>query len=454
MGVPKFLESVVLNHRGHLRPHGPRTPSQPVCFWVSLNFMRLCIHRGTREIGGTCVEIESQGKRIVLDVGLPFDVADPDAMLLHPVPGFDKPDPSLLGVVISHPHQDHYGLACRLPKETTFLVGEAAQSILKAADLFTPVGLKFQNVIHLVDRQAIHLDPFTITPYLVDHSAYDSYAVLVEADGKRLFYSGDFRAHGRKAALVERLIAEMPKDVNMLLMEGTALGRTSTDRGFPTEDDLVPHFVELFEQTKGLALVWASGQNIDRLVTLYKACRRAKRQLILDIYTTHVLRATGNENIPQANWRDIRIFLPQSQRYRIIRDQAFELVNPLKPYRIYPEDIAAEADRSVMLFRPSMMRDLDAIKGLSIGRMIVSVWEGYLKDERNQALLEWLDRRSVPLNHCHTSGHAAKQNLVALRKACRDAVVVPIHSEASDQYEEHFGNAHPLEDGQWLGICQ
>jgi hypothetical protein len=32
--------------------------------------MKVCIHRGTNKIGGTCVEIESQGKRIVLDVGL------------------------------------------------------------------------------------------------------------------------------------------------------------------------------------------------------------------------------------------------------------------------------------------------------------------------------------------------------------------------------------------------
>ena len=36
--------------------------------------MRVRIHRGTREIGGTCIEVEAQGKRIALDVGLPLDV--------------------------------------------------------------------------------------------------------------------------------------------------------------------------------------------------------------------------------------------------------------------------------------------------------------------------------------------------------------------------------------------
>ena len=396
----------------------------------SLTGMRFCIHRGTHEIGGTCVEIESQDKRIVLDIGLPLDVADADAMVLHPVPGFDKPDPSLLGVVISHPHQDHYGLAYRLPPETTFLIGPAAQSILEAADMFTPAGLKLKHVIHLVHRRPIALGPFTITPYLVDHSAYDSYALLVEADGQRLFYSGDFRAHGRKAKLIEQLIADPPKDVDVLLMEGTTLGRPDTDKGFPTEDELVPRFVELFQQTEGLALVWASGQNIDRLVTLYKACRKAKRQLVLDVYTAHVLKATGNENIPQAGWRNIRIFLPKSQKARIIHDQAFELVEPFKSYRIYPEMIPAEADWSVMLFRPSMMRDLNAIDGLNISRLIVSVWGGYLTDERNQPLLDWLKSRSIPLDHCHTSGHAAAGDLGMFRKAFANSSVVPIHGNA------------------------
>ena len=83
--------------------------------------MRLRIHRGTKEIGGTCIEIEAQGKRIALDVGLPLDAPDDgQEELLPEVPGFREPDDGLLGVVISHPHQDHYGLgACAVGKSTT-----------------------------------------------------------------------------------------------------------------------------------------------------------------------------------------------------------------------------------------------------------------------------------------------------------------------------------------------
>src|SRR3989338_10076727 len=77
---------------------------------VTATGMRVCIHRGAREIGGSCVEVEASGQRIVLDGGLPLE-AEADEALLPKVRGFREPDAQLLAVVISHTHQDHYGLA-------------------------------------------------------------------------------------------------------------------------------------------------------------------------------------------------------------------------------------------------------------------------------------------------------------------------------------------------------
>ena len=414
--------------------------------------MKICIHRGTKEIGGTCVEIESQGKRLVLDVGLPLDTSDPDEIPLHPVKGFHAPDASLLGVVISHPHQDHYGLAHRLPKETPFLIGKAAEAILAAAALFSPAGLKLEKVNHLVDRIPIGLGPFTITPYLVDHSAYDSYAVMVEADGKRLFYSGDFRAHGRKASLIDKLIDNPPKNVDILLMEGTCIGRANSDEGFPTEDDLVPRFAEIFEQTKGMPLVWCSGQNIDRIVTVFKACLRAKRQLIVDMYTAEILRATGNERLPQASWAAIRVFLPASQKRRIIQDEAFEISDSYRSFRIYPEALAKSAGTSVMLFRPSMVRDLEKAGCLENGCVVHSVWAGYLQSAANEWFVKWLKERGLPLHFCHTSGHASLSDLGRLRTAFASAIAVPVHLSDRDGFSKLFNKVELHGDGEWWEV--
>jgi ribonuclease J len=415
-----------------------------------MTHMRICIHRGAKEIGGTCVELESQGKRLVLDVGLPLDAPDPDAFDLHPVKGFDSPDESLMGVVISHPHQDHYGLAYRLPEETPFLIGKAAETILSAAAIFTPAGLKLSNVTHLVDRTSINRGPFTITPFLIDHSAYDAYAVLVEAEGKRLFYTGDFRAHGRKAILTEKLIANPPKNVNVLLMEGTCVGRE--DQTFPKEDDLVPRLVDIFNKTAGMPLVWCSGQNFDRIVTVWKACRKASRDFIVDLYTAEMLRATGNERMPQAAWDGMRVFLPMSQKMRIVAEKAFEVSNPYYAYRVYPEKFAEVASNSVLLFRPNMVRELERAHCLAGACVVCSEWRGYLDKENNQWFMEWLKRTGTPMEFCHTSGHASVPDLRRMRNAFPDAIAVPVHLDDRERFAGLFHGVRLYEDGEWWGV--
>jgi ribonuclease J len=50
--------------------------------------VKVCIHRGARQIGGSLIELESRGERLVLDAGMPLDpesVAQRD--LLADVPG-------------------------------------------------------------------------------------------------------------------------------------------------------------------------------------------------------------------------------------------------------------------------------------------------------------------------------------------------------------------------------
>ena len=415
--------------------------------------MRVCIHRGTREIGGTCVEIESQGKRIVLDIGLPLD-AEPADVPLPPVAGFAKADPSLLGVVISHPHLDHYGLAHKLPPGTPILIGSAAERILKAASVFVPGDVHFDNVVHLQDRTPVTLGPFAITPFLMDHSAYDAYAVLVEADGRRLFYSGDLRAHGRKGKLFERLVAHPPENVDVLLMEGSTIGRTGEDNEYPTEAELEKRFEQLFAEANGLSLVWCSGQNIDRIVTIYRAARHVDKQLVVDMYTASVLRAIGNPKLPQPGFAGFRVFLPWTQKQTIRRKKVFDLAASFKTARIYPENLAGEAGESVMLFRPSMGKDLQEAECLAGARMIYSLWGGYLKEDRQQGFLTWLERHGIPMTHCHTSGHAPIKDLKRLAKAIAPRILVPIHSSEPGRFKEFFENVEAKEDGQWWSVSR
>lgn len=144
----------------------------------------------------------------------------------------------------------------------------------------------------------------------MDHSAYDAYALLIEAGGKRLFYSGDFRAHGRKSALFDRLVENSPQNIDALLVEGSSLSRLNTDQRFASESEIEEQLVQVFSATEGIALIHTSAQNIDRIVSILRASKKTGRKLVIDLYAAAILEATGNQNIPQSDWPDIAFYPP------------------------------------------------------------------------------------------------------------------------------------------------
>ena len=207
--------------------------------------MRLRIHRGTAEIGGNCIEVEAQGKAILLDLGMPLSGNLTPSESLPPVRGLsDGANPSLIGIVISHPHYDHYGLVEHAHPSIPVHMGMEAEKLLRASAAFSSFGLQRANVVHYRAGVRFSAGPFAITPFLVDHSAFDAYSLLIEADGRRLFYSGDLRGHGWKARSFRALVEHGPKGVDAMLLEGTTLGRTGAPQA-ETEAELVERIAEL-----------------------------------------------------------------------------------------------------------------------------------------------------------------------------------------------------------------
>ena len=389
----------------------------------------------------------------MLDVGLPLDAPEEGhERLLPQVSGFREPDDSLLGVVISHPHQDHYGLARNIRPEVPVYIGEAAHNILKAASPFVRNGHDFDNPRFISHETPVEIGPFRITPHLVDHSAFDAYALLVEAGGRRVYYSGDFRAHGRKASLIGAVIERPPGEIDVLLMEGTTIGRTGRSEGFPTETDLEKEFVKVFKETKGLHFVWTSPQNIDRMVTILRAARQTGRALLIDLYAALVLEATGRDTIPQSHWDGVHLYIPYRQRVLIKNEKRFDDLGRHKANRIFPQDLRGLGGRAVMLFRPMMMRD-HGVQGVLDGAgLTYSMWEGYLKERSTQIVTNWLEDKGIPWQVVHTSGHASVTDLARFAAALAPRRLVPIHSFETGRFAEFFDNVVLHEDGVWWDV--
>lgn len=386
--------------------------------------MKVCIRRGATQIGGSAVEVVADnGQRIVLDIGLPLDTENNTPDLLPDIKGLTKKTDDLLGILISHAHQDHYAAGKWIDPAIPVFMGKATKTIMEAArDCHLPSAFCFEKVETFEARKPFTLGAFTVTPYLTDHSAYDAYAFLIEADGKKLLYSGDFRAHGRKKKLFKANIRALPKDVDVLLMEGSCLGRE--DDRFKTEEELEDAFLNEFKQTKGLILVQSSMQNIDRIVTVYRACKKAGRKLVLSGYAAYLLMKLENPHLPNLTWPDVKKFAVKEQNR----------------CSVSPEEIAADAGKYVVLPVKSTFDTLVKTDNLNDETLFVwSMWSGY--KDRYADRFEALNKASVRCVDLHTSGHADIPTLKQFVEEITPKKIVPIHTFYPERFKELFDNA-------------
>ena len=407
--------------------------------------LRLRVHRGAQEIGGNCIELKTAGKTLLLDLGMPLSVQNADDVTLPNVDGLaDGNDENFLGVILSHPHADHYGLLFKAARNIHVFLGQDAQRILRAALPFTNFGLDLPNTSTYCDRKPFDVGPFRITPFLTDHSAFDAYSLLIEAGGRKVFYSGDFRGHGRKHATFKRLLTEPSiKGVDVLLMEGTQLGRAS-DAIAQTEEALEENIAQSISNTSGLALACFSGQHIDRFVTFWKAARRAGRTLVVDAYLANILEALNRSTLPKPP-----VFLPAKMKSKLFRENNTSVVAPFRRRRLYPEQIPERTSKLVMMFRSSMLKEFEALNCLEGGKLIYSQWPGYINRERVN-IKTWCANHNLEFEIQHTSGHADIQTLLSLAQAVSAKRVIPIHSDAPERLGKLIPNATQIDDGEWI----
>jgi len=409
------------------------------------------IHRGAHEIGGSCVELESHGSRLVLDVGKPLWAGWDEVVPLPSVPGLgDGSTRSLAGVVISHPHLDHYGLIGQVDPRVPIYIGREASRLLAEAEFFSAAGVKLQPTGFLEDRVPLQIGAFTVTPYLMDHSGFDAYSLLVEAGGRRLFYTGDIRGHGRKARLFGNLLADPPPSIDVLLCEGTHIRANGGAEDVPRrESDVETSLAQRMRETVGAISVISSAQNFDRLVTVYRACRRAGRILVTDLYTASLARAIGRNTIPQPGFPDYKVYVPNRQRVLVKTSGEFDRIGLVRGSRVYPEWLAEHAGEVTLLQPSSATAELLRAGVLTGGSVVWSMWPGYLKDPSGKRLIESLEGTGVPFARDHASGHASLADLRRLATALDPGRVVPIHTEGAAHYEKLFGQAEPHSDGEW-----
>lgn len=412
--------------------------------------MKLTIYRGTHEIGGTCIELRSERSRILLDYGLPLVDENREPFdnrkrvrgkskgelikfgVMHDIRGLYKDEsPEFDAVLLSHPHPDHYGLLGWVNPKIPVYMSYGCKILIEVSHFFKQVDCKLENVRVIEPWNPFSIGDFKITPYLVDHSGFDALAYLIEAEGKRVFYSGDFRGHGRKKILFENMKKSL-RNIDYMILEGTTLGRG--EGKYATEQSVEEELVSLFKNTNKLFFIKNSSQNIDRLVSIYKACKRTHKILVIDPYTALILDRLKDisENIPQAEWKEnIRVFfVPNSYTKRMADNKS---LFKFKPYKITYEEIQANRDRIVIKDSCQTRISFARKNLLKNSILIYSMWKGYLKDEK-----AFWEEHNVPIEEVHTSGHAYEKGLQDFVESIKPRFIIPNHTFMPEKYAKLF----------------
>lgn len=434
--------------------------------------MDIKIHRGAREIGGVCIEVRERGTRVIMDIGLPIVAKDsgkfnireyrhlavPELLekgILPKVDGlYGGEKTSIAALLISHSHLDHYGLYSYIDQKIPCYLGIGTRKLIELNNLFTKPKTNINYFHDIKSGFPFEIGPFTITPFLMDHSAFDSYAFLIESARKKIIYSGDFRNHGRKAKSFKKFIEIAPKNVDALLLEGTTIGRESI---VPiSEQELENHLINAFKNESNIVLAILSGQNIDRLVSFYKAAIKSKRHFVIDVYTAAVLytlKDLAKIPFPSRRFPNLRVIYTKKLCDRLVEAGLKELLFTFKPNKIEWDEILTNPEKMVLLARGSMASEIRKRPELADGTVVYSMWEGYLKEDSLKSMIDMLRKRGFDFRQLHSSGHACSNTLKATVDALKPKKVIPVHTFYPKKYEEFLsGNVKISKDAEIINL--
>ncbi len=122
-----------------------------------------------------------------------------------------------------------------------------------------------------------------------------------------------------------------------------------------------------------------------------------------------------------------------------------KLLYRFRNYKITKEQIDDQYDKTVMIVRPSMLKDLEYIKKIENGVFIYSMWDGYKKGKVTREFIDFLINKGMTEKTIHTSGHADQDALKKMVDILKPRNLVPIHTFEGNQYKKIFTGTNVLQ---------
>ncbi len=412
--------------------------------------MKIKVHRGSNQIGGSIVEIYTEKTHIFVDFGSelnpnPIYSTDPEMveMIRHA-----KCD----AVLFTHFHGDHIGLLEYIPRKDVdgktikLAMGKVARQVLinihkELVDCPGKVGNHREALLTLGDKErAVNLEneipvyfgeanDIKVTPILVDHSAYDAYMFIIEGDGKTIVHTGDYRTHGRIGKdFFDRLGKVLSgRTVDALITEGTMMSRPGGE--VFTEEELQEKALETLKKPENkCAFLLCSSTNVESLASFHNAAMKLGRGFYVNYYVYEQIllyrETAGKDNENLKFWKTY----------------AFEKMDKYNPKLKMTQPEFMKENGFVMLIgaAEAYRNRMDYFKDEN-PLLIYSMWRGYVDkdrdtyDEKLGALYHgWDPGRRVDL---HTGGHATADEIRQMILTVKPQKwIIPIHTEKPENF--------------------
>ena len=395
--------------------------------------MSIKIHRGLDQIGGSITEISTATSRIFVDMGknLPGsgEQMTNEEEREYVAKLFSQNKKENEAVIYTHAHEDHVGMFVHVPENVPQYIGEGGRAILLAkyttllkAPLNADERRATKEKISRLEAfgtwkktrvpKSFRVGDITITPFFCSHSIYDSYMLLIEADGKRIWHTGDYRAHGYLGKGLAKVLSAYAKDIDVLITEGTNLKKPEPCIHEREVSRRMSHVMQAFKYV----FVLASSTDIDRLAAIKEAANVAHKDLYVNsAYMKETMRIfTEREAVASKGLFEFHPKFATERSFDKMRRNGFVLVTGVGKY----------VDVALMRMQ---LPDSETI-------LIYSSWDGYYKiPEQVRVNDEYQMFRESFYNvvDIHTSGHADRETIKKVIEIVNPKEeVIAIHKDA------------------------
>jgi ribonuclease J len=377
---------------------------------------------GTGEIGMNLNLYRSAGKWLAIDCGIGFGGADmPEVEVMMPDPAFiaERRD-RLVGLVITHAHEDHIGAVAHLwpslkcPVYATPFAAAVLRRKLSEAHLLQQVK------IHVIPPGgSFDVGPFALTFIRVSHSIPEAQALVVRAAGQIILHTGDWKFDadplvGPKtdeaalSALGDEGVLAMVCDSTNAMVEGHS----------GSEADVRRSMSALVRSLRGRVAVTCFASNVARVETVALAAKDAGRSVALVGRSLRNLDAAAREC---GYLKGIAPFASEDEANDIPDENLLILVT------------GSQGEPRSALARIAM----DTHPRIELGRGDTVVFSSRMIPGNERAIgtvQDNLVRRGVRLltdsdHMVHVSGHPARDELRKLYRLVRPRYSVPVHGE-------------------------